>query len=91
MSDIYWQVQFTPVSHGKLYYNVGGKIGNVQATVPKISSLLRKLVPSDRMVSAFFFDPSADLAEDVNENIRLRIRKAIGVRNHEWGYEDEKS
>ena len=86
MADMYWQVQFTPVSHGKLYYNVGGKIGNVQATVPKISSLLRKLVPSDRMVSAFFFDPSADLAEDVNENIRLRIRKAIGVRNHEWGY-----
>lgn len=86
MADMYWQVQFTPVSHGKLHYNVGGKIGNVQATVPKLSSLLRKLVPSDRMVSAFFFDPSADLADDVNENIRLRIRKAVGVRNHEWGY-----
>ena len=83
MADMYWQIDVNPITHRELSINVGGKIAPIMATVPRILSHLRKLVPSDRMISGYFFNDNVELSEETNENLRQKVRTAIRSYNHD--------
>jgi hypothetical protein len=77
MADMFWKIQATPIAHNKLYINIDGKTNAIPATVPSILSLIEKLVPEDREIVGYFFDPASDIADDVNDLLRNRLREAI--------------
>ena len=86
MADMYWQIEVNPITHRELYINVGGKVESpVMATVPRILSHLKKLVPSDRMISGYFFNDNVELSEETNEILRQKVRTAIRSYNHANG------
>tara|TARA_Y100000996_G_C22330311_1_gene564191 strand:- start:73 stop:336 length:264 start_codon:yes stop_codon:yes gene_type:complete len=78
MADMFWKIQVDPVSHRYLYMNVNGKMDSVvPATVPAILARLNKYAPKDRIISGYFFNDNSELAEDVNEILRQKVRTAI--------------
>jgi hypothetical protein len=82
MADMYWQIDVNPITHRELSINVGGKVAPIMATVPRILSHLKKHVPSDRMISGYFFSDNVELSEETNENLRQKVRTAIRSYNH---------
>ena len=82
MADMYWQIDVNPISSRELSINVGGELGLIPATVPHILSHLKKHVPSDRIISGYFFNDNPELAEDVNDNLRSKVRTATRSYNH---------
>ena len=77
MADMYWQIDVNPITHRELSINVGGELGLIPATVPRILSHLKDHVPSDRVIRGYFFNDNPELAEDVNDNLRQKVRSAI--------------
>ena len=85
MADMYWEIDVNPITHREISVNVGGKIAPVMASVPRILSYLKKHVPSDRLITGFFFNDNHDLSDDTNEILRRKVRTAIRSYNHANG------
>ena len=85
MADMYWQIDVNPITHRELSINVGGKVAPIMATVPRILSHLKKHVPSDRLISGYFFNENVELSEETNEILRQKVRTAIRSYNHANG------